>query len=281
LVLYLLQEVAPNAAAWPADGGTVRIGRSKLHTRLSGGERVVDMALDCDLPRGQRLVGTVSLRGPGIRLDGPAGTDPHHQWSPLCTAAVGRADLAVDGRPILQVEGRAYHDRNGSTAPLGALGIAHWIWGRAPSAGGERIWYLLWPERGEPEAWGLQVAPDGRAEVIADLRVTLRGARRGIFGMPWWREVALDRDGRPWLRVEHASTVDLGFFYGRWIVRATDPTGHVGVGVGEAVRPSRVDRWWNRWLVGMAIHRVHGPNSPFLPLFAGVRRPLPELEASA
>lgn len=279
--LYLLQELDPSQADWPADGGRVRLGQSTLHTELSGGERVVHMAIDAALPSGARLTGQVSMRGRGVKLADSAGHDPHHQWSPLCTAAVGRATFSVDGRPILDVQGRGYHDRNGSTAPLGSLGISHWIWGRAPTADGERIWYLLWPERGEPEAWGLQVASDGRTQVLPDLQVRLRGARRGIFGLPWWRTVELRHGGAPWLLVAHASTVDLGFFYGRWIVRATDPTGHVGTGIGEAVRPGRVDRWWNRWLVRMAVHRAQGPNSPFLPLFAGVRGRLPALEVSA
>jgi carotenoid 1,2-hydratase len=266
---YLLQEVAPAAARFRDDG--MSIGTSVLHTRLSGGVRDVVMDVDCPLPDGRRLTGEVALRGPGCRIDGDAGEDPHHQWSPLCTAADGEARFRVDGAPVLDVRGRGYHDRNGSTAPLGSLGIRHWIWGRAPSSDGERIWYLLWPERGAPEAWGLTVAPDGGVTLVPDLQVRLRGPRVGVFGMPWSRRVELTRGGAPWLTVEHASTVDLGFFYGRWILRATDPTGFVGVGFGEAVRPGRVDRAWNRWLVAMAVHRLHRPNSLFLPLFSGAR----------
>jgi carotenoid 1,2-hydratase len=280
VALYLLQEVPSSAATWGEGDAPLRIGSSTLHTRLSSGERCVDMVVDCVLPQGTRLRGEISLRGPGCRIDAEVGDDPRHQWSPLCTAARGRARFTIDGATLLDVSGRAYHDRNGSTAPLGALGIRHWIWGRAPASDGERIWYLLWPHEGAPEAWGLTVAPDGRVRVVPELGVRLRGARLGAFGMPWWRRVELTSEGAPWLTVEHASTVDLGFFYGRWIARATDPTGFVGTGFGEAVRPGRVDRVWNRWLVSMAVHRAHGPNSPFLPLFAGARGPRPRLEVA-
>ena len=155
--------------------------------------------------------------------------------------------------------------------PLHALGIRHWLWGRAPVGNGERIWYLLWPERGEPVAYGLEVDPSGAVRLLDGLEVRRSGARLGIFGMPWARRVALSHEGRPWLHIDHVDLVDNGFFYQRWLPRVTAPDGSVSRGVAEAVRPGRVDRAWNRWLVRMAVHQTHRPNSPFLPLFAGVR----------
>lgn len=282
--LYVLQEHAAADARWvrgAVDAPTVvQLGRSTLHTGLSAGERRVEMDLDVDLPRGGRLTGTVSLRGAGCVVDG-AGHDPHHQWAPLCTAAMGRAELAVDGRALLSMRGRGYHDRNGSTASLSDLGIRHWLWGRAPFGEAERIWYVLWPHRGAPEAWGLQVAPTGQVQIVPDLRVAVRGPRVGVFGLPWWRGLDLSAGGAPWLRIAHEHTVDLGFFYGRWLAAVHGPNGERALGVAEAVRPGRVDAWWNRWLVRMAVHRAHGPNSPFLPLFSGVRgRPAP-IEAAS
>lgn len=268
--LYLLQEIDPSSASWDPETGSVRLGDSTMQTSLSEGERDLQMRIDCRLPQRQRLTGSVSLRGPACRLDRDLGQDPQHQWSPLCTAAVGEASFQLDGDPFLSVRGRGYHDRNGSTAPLDALGIKHWIWGRSPCGDRERIWYVLWPHRGEVQAWGFEVHPEGRIEPVDGLAVRCVGRRIGVFGMPWHRRVELTSEGRPWLSVNHAHTVDLGFFYGRWIAHTLGPHGERGVGIAEAVRPGRVDRSWNRWLVGMAVHRAHAPNSPFLPLFAGV-----------
>ncbi|TVQ94461.1 MAG: hypothetical protein EA397_01980 [Deltaproteobacteria bacterium] len=278
--LYVLQEVDPADARWDRVAGRVHIGASSMQTILSQGQRQLSMRVDCTMPGGQSLTGAVDLSGPGCRLTRSLGEDPNHAWSPLCTAAEGRAQFFVEGRPFLSVKGRAYHDRNGSTRPLRGLGIRHWIWGRSPMGDEERIWYLLWPHRGPAEAWGFEVASDGELRPVEHLEVERSGPRLGIFGMPWHRRITLTQAGRCWLRVEHAHTVDLGFFYGRWIARTVGPDGQRGTGIAEAVRPGRVDRAWNRWLVRMAVHRAHAPNSPFLPLFAGVRRGAASLEVS-
>lgn len=270
--LYLLQQYAAQDATWEGEG-RVRLGRSRLHTRLSGGRRSCSMEVDVDLPGGRRLTGTVELEGAGLRPPGELAHDPRHQWSPLCTASPGSASFDVDGRPFARIRGRAYHDRNGSTAPISSLGIRHWLWGRATAGDEERIWYLLWPESGSPVAWGLEVAPDGSTRVVEALEVRRHGARLGTFGMPWWRDLELLEDGRLWLRVRHRHSVDRGFFYLRWLVETWTPEGVEGVGTAEAVRPGRIDRAWHRWLVRMAVHQTAGANSPFLPWFAGVRRP--------
>jgi hypothetical protein len=281
--LYLLHEVDADDAVWPAGGETARVGASRLSSGTVDGVRRCLAELDLPLPgRGGRLTGRVEVSGPEVRVDATPTGDPRHQWTPLCTATVGHADLEVDGRPFLRVRGRGYHDRNGSTLPLAALGIRHWLWGRAPVGGAERIWYLLWPEHGEPVAWGLEVGSDGAAVVREHLEVRRQGLRLGWFGLPWHRRLTLRLDGQPWLDVEHARLVDDGFFYQRWQARVRGPGGEQGLGFAEAVRPGRVDRWWNRWLVRMAVHHASRPNSPFLPLFSGARRrPAAEVEGPA
>ena len=269
--LYLLQEIEPSQVTWAAGTETTKMGASSFSSVLEQGQRRCMIDLDMPLPgREQRLTGTVRMGGPQVRVANPPAGDPRHQWTPLCTATSGQAELEVDGRPFLSLRGRGYHDRNGSTEPLDALGIRHWLWGRAPSGDGERIWYLLWPTRGEPIAWGLEVGRDGAAVVREDLQVVLAGPRLGWFGMPWHQRIELRRQGEPWLHVEHDQLVDDGFFYQRWLALTRSPDGSVGRGVAEAVRPRRVDQGWNRWLVRMAVHRPGGRNSPFLPLFAGV-----------
>lgn len=269
-VAYVLQEHPESAATWHEGTESVRIGRSCMRTERVDEGRVCLLDLDLDLPDGRRLQGQVRIQGNACRY-ASKGTDPRHQWSPLCTAARGSASFTVDGEPLLDVDGRAYHDRNGSVAPLDGLGIRHWLWGRAPVGDDERIWYLLWPDKGEPTAWGLTVSGAGEVRVHDNLEVQRSPVRIGRFGMPWWRRLSLGHGGERWLDVDHYRLVDNGFFYQRWLTRVRAPDGRVGVGTAEAVRPGRVDRAWNRWLVRMAVHRVGQRNSPFLPMFSGVR----------
>ena len=49
------------------------------------------------------------------------------------------------------------------TWSLHELGIAHWLWGRAPFPDGDLVHYVLWPEGGgDPEAMLLHIGRDGR-----------------------------------------------------------------------------------------------------------------------
>lgn len=277
--LYLLQRHDEQGAVWEPGTERMRIGRSVLESRLIGERRQAVAELDVDLPGGSTLTGTVRIEGPVCQVPDGIPGDERHQWTPLCTASTARLDLQVDGRPFLQTCGRGYHDRNGSTERLGALGIRDWLWGRSPCGDGERIWYLLWPEEGEPHAWGLEIDASGRVTLREQLGVERLDRRLATFGMPWYRRLRLTLDGRPWLDVEHDTLVDDGFFYLRWLTRTRGPEGQVGRGVAEGIRPGRVDRGWNRWLVDMAVHKTASRNSPFLRLFAGVRGRAPELPA--
>lgn len=270
--VYLLQRYEEGGADWEHGSERVRIGRSVLESRLVGDRREASCELDVDLPGGRVLTGTVRIDGPVCRVPQGLPSDPRHQWTPLCTATEGSIDLHLDGAPMLQTRGRGYHDRNGSTDSLATLGIRDWLWGRSPCGDQERIWYLLWPEDGgEPVAWGLEVDADGSVTVRERLGVGQAAPRAATFGMPWHRRLTLTLNGQPWLEVEHHTLVDDGFFYLRWLTRTRGPHGEEGHGVAEGIRPDRVDRGWNRWLVNMAVHKVTGTNSPFLPLFAGVR----------
>jgi carotenoid 1,2-hydratase len=267
-ILYTLQEV-PTAEVRHSPGEW-RIGRSVFRSADGSGRRNVHIDLDLTLPGGAVLRGEVRVEGAACRVPAGLGDDPRHQWSPLCSATDGSARFEVDGVVLAEISGRAYHDRNVSVKPLGSLGIRHWLWGRVSSGSSERVWYLLWPERGAPEVWGLEIGEDGQVQMVPNLKAHLHQPRLGVFGMPWWRRLTLTRGADVWLDVEHRNAVDLGFFYGRWIVEGRSANG-VGSGFAEAVRPGRVDRWWNRPLVRMAVERVGSQNSRFLPLFAGVR----------
>lgn len=271
LAVYLLQRHDSDDCSWAAGSERMEVARSWFESTLHEGKRSGVAHLDIDLPGGERLTGTVRVSGPVCDVPSSGGGDPRHQWTPLCTATSGEIDLRVDGQQLLKTVGRGYHDRNGSTEPLAALGIRDWLWGRTPCGDGERIWYLLWPESGDPVAWGLEVGADGSVCMRERLDVERSGKRLGVFGMPWYRNLRLSLNGALWMEVEHADLVDNGFFYLRWLTKTSGPNGERGRGVAEAIRPNRVDRGWNRWLVRMAVHHMGERNSPFLQLFAGVR----------
>ena len=269
-VFYLLQEHDPADCRWEDDGEGAQIGRSHLRSVERDGVRSVEVVLDVDVPHlAGRLTGTVRVEGPALRNLSPE-SNGVHLWTPLTTACTGSVDVRLGSEGLLRVEGRGYHDRNGCSVPLHELGIDHWIWGRTPLPEGELIHYLLWPsDPSQPvRALLIEVALDGTVQQHDGLEVELHGQTRGWFGMPWWREVVVRDAGQERLRLRHAAVVDDGFFYLRFATELHTPQG-VARGVGEAVRPDRVDLGWQRPLVRMAVHHTAGANSMWLPLFAG------------
>jgi hypothetical protein len=224
--------------------------------------------LDLALPDGRRLTGTLAAEGPAVRFDHRPDADPAggHTWTPLLMAATGRAALTLDGAPFLSLEGRAYHDRNTSRVPLHDLGCDRWIWGRAPTRDGERVWYLLWRADGALTAWGVSVAPSGAAQWTA-LTVTATERRWSWWGLRWPRRLQLTGPG--WdAQVSLDTVLDDGPFYLRFRARFREGA-EASIGVGELVVPDRIDRACHRPLIRMAVHHTAAPNSRWLPLFAG------------
>ena len=268
---YLLQEYPPSACRWH-DDGRFQFGDSTIATTTHGDQRRMTAELDCPVPgTSDRLQGTLTLEGP-IVSEHLTQQDPSpHRWTPICTAVTGEMNLRCGALQLVSGRARAYHDRNASPHDLETLGIDHWIWGRVPYGEGERIYYLLWPsDGGEPRAIGLTIGADGVATRTETLTVELLSRSRGWFGMPWWRRVRLTEDGEPWAVIQHRPPMDDGPFYLRFHTEVETDLGRA-IGVGEAVRPSRIDLARHRPLVRMAVHTIDGPNSFWLPLFSGPR----------
>ena len=269
-VFYLLQEHPAEDCRWEEDGEGAHIGRSHLRSVPHGDIRSVEVVLDVDVPHlAERLTGTIRMHGPVLRNASAVGTGAH-RWTPLTTACGATVDLRLGSSSLLRVQGRGYHDRNGCSVPLHELGIEHWVWGRTPLPEGELIHYLLWPSDSNMpvRALLLEVSTDGTVQQHDGLDVELIGPSRGWFGMPWWREVVLRQNGDERLRLRQVAVVDDGFFYLRFATEVHTAQG-LARGVGEAVRPSRVDLGWQRPLVRMAVHHTTQANSMWLPLFSG------------
>ena len=75
------------------------------------------------------------------------------------------------------------------------------------------------------------------------------------------------------LCIDGRQVVDSGPFYMRFITRGSVDGGEEATGIGELIRPDRVDLGRHRPLVRMRVHDVReGDNSMWLPLFTGPKR---------
>lgn len=277
---YLLQEHPPVAPERVGLAGVQEIGGCEFRRSLDNGHCTLGARIDCALPgTRQRLTGTLRIDGVSRqwsrehRAPSPGAASETHLWTPMTGPAAGELALDVGGRPFARMAGRAYHDRNHGSVPLHALGIGRWMWGRVPLAASERIYYLLWPERGgEPIFLGIEIAADGtmrQTELDAEL-----GRERTIFGGLTRPERIVLRErgtGRPWMDIVHRPALDSGPFYLRMFSEGTAPDGETALGMSELVVPARVDLPAHRPFVRMRVHRAGGPNSPWLPLFTGPR----------
>lgn len=279
---YLLQEYRADAAHWSQEGDDWRMGENVMSTSIDGGTRRLEVRLDAPVPgTRERLQGTITIEGPA-RLGAEAPTADHlasdelpiHDWSPLTGPARGEADLQFGSKSYV-IRGRGYFDRNGGRQPQHELGMDHWLWGRIPLPDRERIYYLLWPASSpceqDPVTFGVDIFKDGTTQTHHDLSVTRTTTRRGFGGLTYWRDLAIERAGEEWLRVEHVSVVDDGPFYMRYQARGTTSTASA-LGMAELCYPDRVDRDLHRPLVRMRVHEVEGKNSMWLPLFSGPRQ---------
>lgn len=274
---YLLQEHPAGSA--PVRGDFTReqqIAGCRFTRRTGAGRLVLEAVLDCAVPgMRERLTGTIRVEGVARAADDAgAPVDAPHVWTPLTGPATGEATLDLGGRPLLRLQGRAYHDRNAGGVPLHALGIDRWMWGRVPLAERERIYYLLWPQGASPGAaplaLGIEIGASGATRRVP-LSVALRPSRRALAGLRWPESVALHDGGQPWMEVRHRAVADDGPFYLRLLSDAVAANGERATGWSEIVHPDRVDGDAFRPLVRMKVHRADGPNSPWLPLFTGPR----------
>lgn len=267
---YLLQELDPDRCGYDADRRRLTLAGTTFDWDASG-QLTID--LDAPLPRSDgRLVGRVQVTGTPCRSTIAPAPEHAHRWTPLLAGATGTADLVIDGAPVA-LRGTAYHDRNVSPTHLDGLGIDVWFWGRARHGDETRVWYVVRPAEGaDPVAWAITIHADGAVVRHDDAAVNIDSIRRDRWGVPWPGRVTITRGDTVWLDAEHGACVDRGPFYLRGPVHAVadDAPGPLE-GWAEVVLPRRIDLARHRPLVRMRVHRPDGPNSMWLPLFAGPR----------
>ena len=285
-VFYGLEEYRKDESSWA--GGQWKFGDSTLSSYTLSGKRFVEAKLQMRIPGGGEEKAHIHVRaeGPTFRL--PLDRKPFtfapspHNWIPWSAVAQGDATLSVGSsqlRTICSLQGRVYHDRNGSTVPLHELGIHHWIWGRFPFRAegslrdSERIFYLLWPQdkNRDPVLIAFEVDELGNASFVNHLRVERQAVRIDTFGMPYWKQLRLYQGQKMWMQVNTTHFYESGPFYLRAVANGQQGNGKKTLGTVELCRPGRVDKGWQRPLVRMRVQPSKASGSIWSPLFMGPR----------
>lgn len=265
---YLLQEYAQEEASMDQKGN-FKFGDTYIR-RVSNREIIFDIS--CPIPSYNYLIeGTLKLSGSPVNLPPNRSVDHslNHRWTPVFGPSKIKGRLSAGPKYTYTVDTLAYHDRNEGALRLDQLGIAHWSWGRLVTPQQTTIWYICFPHRGEPQAWGINILPDGACHIQDDLNVTLTQPYTGIFGLKTWGQVSLQTSKRSsWLTTKTLKKLDEGPFYARTLSSIESNYGQ-GLGFSEWVAPDRVDLNIHRPLVQMAVHKIQGSNSLWLPLFSG------------
>lgn len=273
---YLLQEYDPEQVDWSPAERRWEFGRSTIRAADGGESARVDMQLDCAVPgTDERLVGAVEVEGPTPEISAAHGPEAGHRWQPRIVCGAAEVDLRVGETIRYRSQGRAYHDINCGTRSFDRLGIEQWIWGRVPMEDREVVYFGLWPgDQEAPEHIVLEFREDGDWSISDDVDLELATPRWNLGAMKWWRRLELlGPPSAVWspMRVEAESVVDSGPFYMRYLTETT-VDGRTAHGVGELIRPPRVDLARHRPFVRMRVQEMDERNSAWLPLFTGPKR---------
>jgi carotenoid 1,2-hydratase len=264
-VLYLLHQFDETRAH--VDEHTVVLGESTFVLDPKNG--TMRASIDLPVPGStDRLRGEIVVDGQAVTMPIDHAADIAHVWCPVLLPAQGRAAL-VSGRTTFTVAGHAYVDHNEGDRALHRLGIAHWLWGHAPTAnGGERIFYLLTPDSDKvPEAHAFSVDASGVFRIERDVRIDITRSHAPRFGMPGLARANVTVEARPFLDLHMQALVDDGPFYLRYLAR----TDGAEPGTTEVIAPARIDTDLLRPLVRMRVSSETTRPSVFLPLFSGPR----------
>jgi carotenoid 1,2-hydratase len=264
-VFYLLHQFEAERAG--IDSGTFTFGESTFVLDAANG--TLRATLDLPVPGSrERMQGELVVDGCSVTMPTGVHTDLAHVWCPVLLPARGRATLDV-GAVHFALEGHAYVDHNEGMSALHRLGIAHWVWGHAPTIDGrERIFYLLTPEsRAAPEPHAFTVDETGSFHVEEAVRIDVTRSRAPRFGMPGLARAQVTVRDRPFLDLHMGALVDDGPFYLRYLARTDDGL----PGTTEVIAPARIDTDWLRPLVRMRVSSETERPNPFLPLFTGPR----------
>ena len=271
---YLFEELKPEEARWEhrcSKEDRWTFGSNVLQYTNTEDSCVLRGTIHLDVPgQDTPLTGTFKCTG-ALRKELQSNTpsDPNHLWSPISVQANCQAEFKTDSYSFSVQNLRSYHDRNASNLPLHRLGIKEWSWGRTAFTSYEIIWYMLYPEEGDPIKMLLRINKDGSSSCENISKAEQEGWRQSIYGLGHPKILHLETANTQ-LCVQYTSLIDDGPFYQRYFVTATQNSApsEQGYGFAELVVPDKVDPEWMLWLIRMRVKQPQD-NSIWLPLFSG------------
>ena len=240
------------------------VGQSTFEWTRRFGRGLLTVKLDCPIPgTDDRLTGDLTVWGNDKKRPSSQHESASLGWCHFVVDGSGEGSLRW-GDHLVAVTGRAYFDTNGSQSDITDIGIQSWCWGRLTSPSRSYIWFDT--NGTHPETLLLSTASQSEIASFPG-HVDLNASGRTRFGTD--RATSVDVTiGEETLHLVLGRPVETGPFYQRYLVECSQQ-GERFEGVVERVFVDRMDLpIWNR-LVPMAIHRVAGRNSHFLPFFSG------------
>ena len=243
------------------------MGESTFEWTRRFGRGLLSISLDCPIPgTTDRLTGELSVWGNEKKRPSSQPESATLGWCHFVVDGAGEGALRWGDHSIM-IQGRAYFDTNGSQRDITDIGIRSWCWGRLTSPSRSYIWFDT--DGTHPETLVLSTASEGEiASLSGEVALDVGGRTR--FGTDKASSVHVTIDGHT-VQMKLGRPVETGPFYQRYLVESVFG-GERFEGVVERVFVERMNLpIWNR-LVPMAIHKVGGRNSHFLPFFAGPLR---------
>lgn len=186
---WLHQLYPASEGRWHEPAGRWQFGSTQIEAFRDLKAQVVIVRVDCALPGTRdRLSGIVEMGGVPRRVekgtqDMPASTS---DWSPLMGFGEGRAILQAGRNNHFHLQGRAYHERFGSSESL----FEHAQFtgsGHLPFADRDLSFRFALDATGHGEAVGLEVDTEGRSKSLLSLRAQASGLPGNVESLTLWQ----------------------------------------------------------------------------------------------
>lgn len=186
---FWLHQLYPSTQArWQEPAGRWQFGGTQIEAFRDLKAQVVIVRIDCELPGTRdRLTGMVEMGGVPRRVEsGPSAPHPTGEdWSPLMGFGEGRAILQAGAHHHFHLQGRAYHERFGSSG-LDSEGERFSGAGHFPFADRDLSFRFSLDAAGRGEAVGLEVDTEGRSRSFVGLRAEIEGSPTAVRTLTLW-----------------------------------------------------------------------------------------------
>ena len=261
---YCLKEFRPEKCLWKDNYW--QFDRTTITRTDDESSTSIKIAFDLPLSSPKvRAQGKLTVSGPlchGLNNN----RDPKHSWEPVTLGnTMGSLQLRC-GDIDYNIQGRAYHDRNGGNSSLNDIGIIDWRWGRYAMPHGELVYTTT---NDQSKDFLIFVEKTGLAKRYKILNRKYTHYRPSLFGPPWPKKIIIESELGT-INIYQDVLIDSAPFYQRSLSHASFDD-FSGPGITERVLINKLDSAWTRPFVSMRVDQADN-NSIYLPLFNG---PLP------